>query len=86
AMAATNGYTPQQSSDFYVTDGTVNDWMWAEHGIWSYTFEMYPSGQEQGGFYPTDNVIGPQTSRNDAAVDLLLGYADCIPRIIGVSC
>jgi len=86
AMAAKNGYTPQQSSDFYVTDGTINDWMWAEHGIWSYTFEMYPSSQEQGGFYPTDNVIGPQTSRNDAAVDLLLGYANCAPRIIGVTC
>ena len=39
--------------------------MWAEHGIWSYTFEMYPPSQEQGGFYPTDNVIGPQTSRNE---------------------
>ncbi len=37
-------------------------------------------------FYPTDNVIGPQTTRNDAAVDLLLGYADCVPRIIGVTC
>jgi hypothetical protein len=60
--------------------------MWAEHGIWSYTFEMYPSSQEQGGFYPTDNVIGPQTTRNDTAVDLLLGYADCVPRIIGVTC
>ena len=86
AMAATNGYTPQQSSDFYLTDGSVNDWMWAEHDIWSYTFEMYPPSQEQGGFYPTDNVIGPQTSRNDTAVDLLLGYADCVPRIIGVTC
>lgn len=86
AMAATNGYTPQQSSDFYVTDGSVNDWMWAEHGIWSYTFEMYPSSQEQGGFYPTDNLIGPQTTRNDAAVDLLLSYADCVPRIIAVPC
>jgi murein tripeptide amidase MpaA len=86
AMAATNGYTAQQSSDFYVTDGSVNDWMWTEYRIWSYTFEMYPPSQEQGGFYPTDNVIAPQTSRNDAAVDLLLSYADCVPRIIGVPC
>jgi hypothetical protein len=31
-------------------------------------------------------VIGGETSRNDAAVDLLLGYADCVPRIIGVTC
>jgi len=47
---------------------------------------MYPPSQEQGGFYPTDNVIGGETSRNDAAVDLLLDYADCMPRIIGITC
>ena len=27
-MAATNGYTPEQSSDLYITDGTIIDWMW----------------------------------------------------------
>ncbi|MBY8853904.1 zinc carboxypeptidase, partial [Saccharothrix sp. MB29] len=36
-MAALNGYTPQQASDLYVTDGSVDDWMWAAHKIWSYT-------------------------------------------------
>ncbi|MGH3979051.1 MAG: M14 family metallopeptidase [Pseudonocardiaceae bacterium] len=86
AMAATNGYTPQQSSDLYITDGSVNDWMWAEHGIWSYTFEMYPTSELQGGFYPPDTVIEAETARNDAAADLLLGYADCVPRITGGTC
>lgn len=75
AMAATNGYTPQQSSDLYVTDGSVNDWMWAQHGIWSFTFEMYPDSQAEGGFYPPDSVIERETTRNDAAVDLLLRRA-----------
>ena len=79
AMATTNGYTPQQSSDLYIADGTIGDWMWARHGIWSFTFEMYPSGQLQGGFYPPDTVIKRETERNDDAVDLLLRSADCVP-------
>lgn len=73
-MAATNGYTPQQSSDLYITDGSVNDWMWATHKIWSFTFEMYPKGSSPG-FYPRDTQIGPQTTRNDKAVDILINAA-----------
>lgn len=79
AMAATNGYTPQQSSDLYITDGSIGDWMWAQHHIWSFTFEMYPTSQLQGGFYPPDTEIKRETERNDAAVDLLLRSADCVP-------
>ncbi|ASU78251.1 zinc carboxypeptidase [Actinopolyspora erythraea] len=75
AMADTNGYTPMQSSDLYVTDGSVNDWMWAEHGILSFTFEMYPSGGGLDGFYPPDEVIQRETSRNDEAVAMLLDEA-----------
>lgn len=73
-MAATNGYTPQQSSDLYITDGSVNDWMWATHKIWSFTFEMYPKGSSPG-FYPRDTQIVPQTTRNDKAVDILINAA-----------
>ncbi len=86
AMAATNGYTPEQSSDLYIADGTVGDWMWAQHRIWSFTFEMYPTSQAQGGFYPPETEIQRETARNDAAVDLLLSYADCVPRITGTHC
>ncbi|SFA81776.1 Zinc carboxypeptidase [Amycolatopsis marina] len=75
-IARSNGYTPQQSSDLYVTDGSVNDWMWAQHKILSYTFEMYPrSGGGLSGFYPPDEVIPRETARNDAAVDTLLRAA-----------
>ncbi|NGO70785.1 M14 family metallopeptidase [Streptomyces boncukensis] len=83
AMARTNGYTPQQSSDLYITDGSVNDWMWGEHKIFSYTFEMYPSSAAGGGFYPPDEVIGRETARNKEAVLLLLENADCMYRSIG---
>ncbi|GAA3461997.1 MULTISPECIES: M14 family metallopeptidase [Saccharothrix] len=86
-MAALNGYTPQQASDLYVTDGSVDDWMWAAHKIWSYTFEMYPkSASGTSGFYPRDTQIATQTARNDTAVQLLLDYTDCVPRITGRTC
>ncbi|CAA9378247.1 MAG: Carboxypeptidase T [uncultured Pseudonocardia sp.] len=86
AMGQTNGYTPQQASDLYIADGGMSDWMWAAHRIWSYTFEMYPTSQTQGGFYPRDSVIARETARNDAAVDLFVSYADCPPRVTGRTC
>jgi murein tripeptide amidase MpaA len=82
-MAATNGYTPEQSSDLYITDGDSLDWLWATHNIWAYTFEMYPGSSGGGGFYPPDEVIPAQTSRNREAVLILSEYADCPYRAIG---
>jgi murein tripeptide amidase MpaA len=84
-MAATNGYTPQQSSDLYIADGTINDWLWGQHKIFSYTFEMYPRTSNPG-FYPPDEVIGQQTSRNKAAFLMLLEEADCVYEVIGGTC
>ena len=83
AMAATNGYTPEQASDLYITDGTINDWLYGVHRIMNYTFEMYPRTSTQGGFYPPDEVIPTQTSRNRAAVLYLLEQADCPYDVIG---
>jgi murein tripeptide amidase MpaA len=82
-MAATNSYTPQQSSDLYITDGDSLDWLWANHNIFAYTFEMYPGSSAGGGFYPPDEVIPAQTSRNREAVLILSEYADCPYRAIG---
>ncbi|MCT2594191.1 M14 family metallopeptidase [Streptomyces sp. N2-109] len=83
SMADSNGYTPQQSSNLYITDGSVNDWMWADQKDFSYTFEMYPGSAGGGGFYPPDEVIGEQTARNKEAVLILLENADCMYRSIG---
>jgi carboxypeptidase T len=83
-MAQTNNYTPEQGSDLYITDGTIGDWMWGVHRIFSYTFEMFPTGSP--GFYPGDGSIAAQTSRNRAAVLLFVDYADCVYRIINVTC
>ncbi|HVR96752.1 MAG TPA: M14 family zinc carboxypeptidase [Thermoanaerobaculia bacterium] len=83
AMAATNGYTPQQASDLYITDGTSMDWLYGIHRIFAFAFEMYPVTSAQGGFYPPDEVIPAQTARNRAAVLYLLEQAACPYAVIG---
>ncbi|MFF6773638.1 M14 family metallopeptidase [Streptomyces sp. NPDC012637] len=82
-MASSNGYTPEQSSDLYITDGSIDDYLWGAHKIFAYTFEMYPTSSWNGGFYPPDEVIERETSRNRDAVLQLLENADCMYRSIG---
>ncbi|MFJ8295839.1 M14 family metallopeptidase [Streptomyces sp. NPDC094447] len=82
-MAASNGYTAEQSSDLYITDGSIDDYLWGAQRIFAYTFEMYPSSSGGGGFYPPDEVIERETSRNRDAVLQLLENADCMYRSIG---
>ncbi|MGW7260091.1 M14 family metallopeptidase [Streptomyces sp. NPDC054834] len=82
-MAASNGYTPEQSSDLYITDGSIDDYLWGTQKIFDYTFEMYPTSSSGGGFYPPDEVIERETSRNKDAVYQLLENADCMYRSIG---
>ena len=81
-MAATNGYTPEQASDLYIADGTIDDWAWGAHHIPSYTFEMYPRSSNPG-FYPPDEVISREVTRNREAVLILEEAADCVYRVIG---
>ncbi|GHF61015.1 carboxypeptidase T [Streptomyces mashuensis] len=84
SMAAANGYTAEQSSDLYITDGTIDDWLWGNQKIFAYTFEMYPDESGAGGgFYPPDEVIDRETSRNRESVLRLLENADCMYRSIG---
>lgn len=82
-MAAANGYTPQQASALYITDGSSGDWLWGDQRIFSFTYEMYPRGTSGGGFYPPASVISRETARNREAVLRLLDYADCPQRVIG---
>ena len=68
---------PMQSSSLYVTDGDEIDWAYGVQHIFMYTFELYPSHSKVSSdarFYPPDEVIGPQTERNKAAIlDLIDG-------------
>ena len=78
AMAQSNGYTPQQASDLYITDGTTDDWAYGVHKIFMYTFEMGSNT-----FYPSGSQIAALTSVNDAAVRYLLDKSDCPYKVIG---
>jgi hypothetical protein len=82
-MARTNGYTPMQSSNLYITDGDLIDWAYGVHRIFAFTFEMYPSSFTPEGFYPPASAIAPQTERNRAAVLYLLEQAGCPYAAIG---
>ena len=62
SMARTNGYTPEQSSDLYITDGAIDDWLWGANGVFALTFEMYPADGPGPGFYPPDELIRRETA------------------------
>jgi carboxypeptidase T len=86
AMARTNGYTAMQSSGLYVTDGDEIDWAYGREDIFMYTVEMYPSHSRVSSnarFYPADELIGPQTARNKAAILMLIEAAGCRYASIG---
>ncbi len=77
-MAQTQGFTPEQSSDLYITDGTTDDWTWGDQRIFSYTFEL-----GGGSFYPPPSAIESQVQRSREALLRLTAYADCPYRAIG---
>jgi carboxypeptidase T len=83
SLARTNGYTPEQSSDLYITDGALDDWLWGANGVFAFTFEMYPADGPGPGFYPPDELIHRETSRNREAALLLLEEAACPYAAIG---
>ena len=63
-----NGYTAEQSSDLYITDGDQIDWLYGDHRIFSFTYELYPSEQPRSGRpLPGRMKILAQTARNSSA-------------------
>ena len=76
-MASTNGYTGEQSSDLYITDGTIDDWAYATQKIFIFTFEMGGNS-----FYPPGSSIDSLTSVNDTAVRYIIQEADCPYQVI----
>ena len=70
-MAATNGYTPQQASDLYVSSGTSRDYQYGTYRMFAFTFEMSAVN------YPDDSKIAAETGRNKEAVLYLMERAWC---------
>jgi hypothetical protein len=77
AMAATNGYKPEQASDLYISAGTTRDWEYGRHRIFGFTFELTV------GWYPDDSTILSETTRNKKAILYLIDMAGCPQRAIG---
>ena len=83
-LADKNGYRPMQSSGLYITDGDEIDWAYGRHRIFMYTFEMYPRGVTSlSRFYPADELISRETTRNKNAVLYLIDVAGCVYTPIG---
>jgi len=82
-MQATTGYTAQQSSDLYITDGDWNDWMYGELHRYPITIELDGYGY---GFYPPDEYIPQETRRNWLAAIFVAQIAACPRRIVGATC
>jgi carboxypeptidase T len=81
AMAKSNGYTPQQASDLYISSGTSRDWLYGRHKVFAFTFELSPNSTP----YPADEAIPTETGRNREAVLYAIDLADCPQRAIGWS-
>jgi carboxypeptidase T len=81
AMAATNGYKPEQASDLYISSGTSRDWLYGRYRIFSFTFELSPNSAA----YPADETIPSETGRNRDAILYAIDLADCPYRAIGES-
>jgi len=75
-MAQWNHYTPEQASELYIASGDTTDWAYGEHGIFAFTFELSPSNQWDGGFYPGAGVIDKVFADNLKPMLYMLDVAD----------
>jgi carboxypeptidase T len=65
-------YTPEQSSQLYPTAGDTTDWTYGEYDIPSFTIELRPDTQEEGGFILPPDQIQPTWEENrPAALELI---------------
>lgn len=76
-MASWNGYTPEQSSELYITSGDTTDWAYGTLGIFAFTFELTPKDQwGGGGFYPGVGAIQSTFQANVKPMLYMLDLAD----------
>lgn len=60
-------YTPQQASELYPTAGDTTDWTYGEYAIPSFTIELRPRSQAEGGFVLPASQIAPTWEENRPA-------------------
>ena len=76
-MGSTTGYTPQQSSDLYITDGDWVDWMYGARHAYPFTVELSGYGY---GFYPPASFIPDAIAKNRDAAVYVVAQAACPVR------
>lgn len=84
-MATWNNYKPQQASDLYIASGDTTDWAYGTHRIISFTFELDPKSQFNGGFYPGQGVLPAVFAKNLNPALYLIDHADNPYRVIDSS-
>lgn len=82
-LGRASGYTPKKASGLYITDGSTGDWTWGDQKIFSFMMEMYPRQGNRHGFYPPDELIEQETTRNREMFLTFLEYSDCMWRVTG---
>ena len=75
-MAAMNGYRAIQSASLYPSSGDTSDWAYAEQNMFSFTFELDPRSQAQGGFYPGQGILDVVFRKNLRPCIYMIGLAD----------
>jgi hypothetical protein len=86
-QARRNGYVAKQSSDLYITDGDMIDWMYGRHRIFSFTWELFPPEKPSvwGDHYPPDEQIAGQMARNRAALLYFMETSWCPYSTLGIA-
>jgi hypothetical protein len=79
AMAALNGYAPEQLSDMYILDGDATDWLYGEQRIFAMLIEMSFIDDPKG------DAIAPEMARNRDAMLYFLEHAACPYRAAGTN-
>jgi hypothetical protein len=67
AGSVNSSYAVKQGSDLYLTSGTDNDWLYGQMGIYAYTIELYPHGDDDDAaikipydrFHPREDKVIP---------------------------
>jgi carboxypeptidase T len=81
-MATWNGYTPQAAADLYIASGDTVDWVYGQHKVFGFTFELDPTSMWNGGFYPGQRVIPTVFQKNLRPALYLIDLADNPYRVL----
>jgi len=81
-IAARNGFTAQQSGDWYIISGDQDDDAYGRHGIFALTVELAAGSDKR--YYPSQKELNAEFNRQRNATLWFLEQADCPYRAAGL--